>query len=218
MNSVGASNSIIRLYSDLSNYASHQVRIACYEKDINFEVIECEEGSHPDIVKFNNPYNSLPTLSDRDLILYDSEVIIEYLEERFPHPPLYSVYPTVRAQTRLALLRIKKELVANMYALLDVEEKPMTDKKRAQVIKSLQQNLTAMAPIFKESPFFMSNTFGILDVYLVPLLWRLNIMDVEIKTKSCRPIIEYMKRMFMRDAFISSCTREERQFMKGIKI
>ncbi len=218
MSSPGTNNTTIRLFTDPRNFRSHQVRIVCHEKDVNFEINDCDPNNVPAIIRDNNPYNSLPMLIDRDLVLYDSEIIIDYLEERFPHPPLYSVFPTIRAQTRLALLRIKREWVKPMETILAADQADAKNKNIRELRKQLHDNILATAPVFKEHDFFMNTQFGILDCYVTPLLWRLGIMDIELQNTLARPVVEYMKRMFLRDAFIKSCSREERQYMKGIRL
>ena len=219
MTLIGASNSIIRLYSDPVDFASHQVRLVCNIKDVNYKMEQCDPNNPPDIVKFHNPYNSLPMLTDRDdVVLYNAEVIIDYLEERFPHPPLYSIYPTVRAQTRLALLRIKQELLHPMQQLLHPKLHKLKEKDITAIRGDFFNSLVSMSGIFKENEYFMSNTFGILDCYLVPLLWRIHTIGVKLSGRNCSPIVAYMRRAFLRESFVRSCTREERLFMKGIKL
>ncbi|MCY3730719.1 MAG: glutathione S-transferase N-terminal domain-containing protein, partial [Rhodospirillaceae bacterium] len=153
-----------------------------------------------------NPYNSVPTLVDRDLVLYDSRVIIEYLDERFPHPPLMPVDPVTRAQFRLALYRIERD----WYSLAqDIAEggdrKPVT---RARQI--LQDSILSSVEIFAAKRFFLSDEFSLVDCSIAPILWRLPAFDVDLPTHA-RPIQRYMDEVFSRQSFRVSLTELEQE-------
>lgn len=182
----------------------HRVRIVLAEKGINYELQNVNPKDTPDDLKDLNPYNEVPTLVDRELVLYESNVIMEYLDERFPHPPLMPVDPVSRAQLRLMLYRIERD----WYSLA----KQLKDKTKASdtVRKELRDSLTSVSPIFEQKPFFMSDEFSLMDCAIAPLLWRLPYYGVELPP-SAKPLINYAERMFDRESFKQSLTEGERE-------
>ncbi len=155
-----------------------------------------------------NPYNALPTLVDRDLSLYETRVMMEYLDERFPHPPLLPVYPVARAQTRLWMHRIENDWSPLVDTILHSRGKEAVPKAR----KELKDSLVTIAPIFAELPYFMSEEFTIADCCLAPILWRLPLMEVELpKTKQVKPLLDYMERLFARESFRESLSEMEKE-------
>ncbi|MDX1823530.1 MAG: glutathione S-transferase N-terminal domain-containing protein [Thiohalomonadales bacterium] len=182
----------------------HRVRIVLAEKGINYELQNVNPKDTPDDLKDLNPYNEVPTLVDRELVLYESNVIMEYLDERFPHPPLMPVDPVSRAQLRLMLYRIERD----WYSLA----KQLRDKTKASdtVRKELRDSLTSVSPIFEQKPFFMSDEFSLMDCAIAPLLWRLPYYGVELPP-SAKPLINYAERMFDRESFKQSLTEGERE-------
>lgn len=195
---------VMTIYSDANCPYSHRARMALTEKNITAEVVILEDHQLPEDVLDLNPYNSLPTLVDRDLVLYHSRIIMEYLDERFPHPPLMPVDPVARAQSRLFLYRIERD----WYSLLDDilgQDKARTDK--ARII--LRDGLMAVAPIFEQKPFFMSEEFSLVDCTLAALLWRLPMYQIELPAQT-KPLLKYADRVFARDSFQASLTDEER--------
>ena len=194
---------VMTLYSGDMDIYSHQVRIVLAEKGINVDVINVNE-SHPseDLLELN-PYNTIPTLVDRELVLYRSRIIMEYLDERFPHPPLLPVYPVARAKNRLMIHRIDKD----WYSLLKQIEKE-SDKGAKAAIQELQEGLISLAPVFADAPYFLSEEFTLVDCCIAPLLWRLPRLGIEIPAKA-KPIHQYMNRIFKRDSFQASLTESE---------
>lgn len=182
----------------------HRVRIVLAEKGINYELQNVNVKDTPDDLKDLNPYNEVPTLVDRELVLYESNVIMEYLDERFPHPPLMPVDPVSRAQLRLMLYRIERD----WYSLA----KQLADKTKAsdEVRKELRDSLTSVSPIFEQKPFFMSDEFSLMDCAIAPLLWRLPYYGIELPP-SAKSLINYAERMFDRDSFKQSLTEGERE-------
>jgi RNA polymerase-associated protein len=140
--------SVMTLFSGQSDIHSHRVRIVLAEKGINFEIVYVDPESPPEDLLELNPYGSVPTLVDRDLVLYDSQVIMEYLDERFPHPPLMPIDPVSRGRTRMMLNRIQRDWDSLVDELGSIDDKS-TDKAR----KELQESLTVIAPIFDQNPF-----------------------------------------------------------------
>jgi RNA polymerase-associated protein len=195
-------------FSDNTSQYSHRVRIVLAEKGVTVDLIE-SDGAHPPAELADlNPYNSLPTLVDRDLVLYESKVMMEYLDERFPHPPLLPVYPVARAESRLYIHRIEKDWCT----LVDSIETSRSDNVVSKCTKELREGITAIAPIFSEKPFFMSDEFTLVDCCLAPILWRLPKLGVEIRnTKQTKPLFKYMDEMFERDSFQESLSDPERE-------
>ena len=191
------------LFSDPISHYSHRVRIVLAEKGIAVDIEEYSPSTAPTELADVNPYNSLPTLLDRDLVLYKSTVIMEYLDERFPHPPLLPVYPVARAQSRLWIYRIERD----WSDLVDQLMKKPTDKN---MVKSLTDSLLGVAPIFSETEFFMSEDFTLVDCCLAPILWRLGYIGIKLpKTRQSRPLLEYMGRIFARPSFRASLSAVE---------
>ncbi|WP_298771623.1 stringent starvation protein SspA [uncultured Shewanella sp.] len=201
--------SIMTLYSGADDLYSHQVRIVLAEKGVTVDVLQVDPNDMPEDLIEINPYNSVPTLVDRELVLYNSRIIMEYLDERFPHPPLMPVYPVSRGQTRLMMHRIESD----WYTLVDrIRKGDRVDAAR----KELQESLTAIAPIFTEMPFFMSEEFGLADCYLGPLLWRLPELGIELDNRVAKEIKAYMTRLFDRESFKASLTETEREMRMGM--
>lgn len=198
--------SSMTLYSDARDHYSHRVRMVLAEKGVTVDIVDVDPSKKPEDLAEVNPYNSLPTLLDRDLVLYEANVIMEYLDERFPHPPLLPVYPVQRALSRLWISRVEKEWSAKLDIL-------MAGKGRETVItkarKELRESVIAIAPIFGEMPYFMNEEFSLVDCCVAPILWRLKEVDITLPEKSTRPLLKYMQRMFEREAFRASLTEAE---------
>lgn len=199
--------SSMTLFSDGSDHYSHRVRIVLSEKGVSSDIIDVDPKNKPQELADLNPYNSLPTLVDRDLALYESKVIMEYLDERFPHPPLLPVYPVARAQSRLWMYRLERDWAPLVDTILSSKNKDTVVKAR----KALRESLLAIAPIFTEMPFFMSDEFTIVDCCLAPILWRLPMLEIDLgKGRSAQPLLTYQKRLFEREGFRGSLTEVER--------
>ncbi|MDO3388329.1 glutathione S-transferase N-terminal domain-containing protein [Gilvimarinus sp. SDUM040013] len=200
------------LFSGPSDHYSHRVRIVLAEKGVSVDTVDVEADSKPRELADLNPYNSVPTLVDRDLSLYESKVIMEYLDERFPHPPLLPVYPVARAQSRLWMYRLERDWAPMVDTVLLDPNGPEADKAR----KELLDSLLSIAPIFTEMPFFMSEEFTIVDCCLGPILWRLELLGIDIpNTRQSQPLQQYMERLFERDSFQQSLTESEREMRRG---
>jgi RNA polymerase-associated protein len=176
------------------------------EKNISIDVIDVEGGHLPEDLIDLNPYHNLPTLVDRDLVLYDSRVIIEYLDERFPHPPLMPVDPVSRAQFRLALYRIERD----WYTLAD-EMQTVTDRKQAaRLRKQLEESIVGSADVFGAKRFFLSDEFSLVDCTIAPILWRLPVFGIELKGH-VQSIRRYMDLVFSRRSFQDSLSDAEQE-------
>lgn len=193
------------LFSNPACPFSHRVRVVLCEKDISVEIESVDPDNLPEDLLFLNPYSSVPTLLDRDLVLYDSRVISEYLDERFPHPPLMPVDPVSRARSRLALYRVEND----WYSLLPALEGG--DKRKKERARTrLQESLVASAEVFAAKPFFLSDEFTLVDATIAPVLWRLEEYEVELP-KEAAAVKKYADSIFARDGFQLSLTEEERE-------
>ena len=194
------------LFSDPRDHYSHRVRMVLCEKGVSVDVVDVDPSQRPEDLSEINPYGTLPTLLDRDLVLYKSTVIMEYLDERFPHPPLLPVYPVARAQCRLLMHRIEVDWSKRVDVLMAGRGRETAmDKAR----KELRESLAAVAPVFADRPFFMSEDFTLVDCFVAPILWRLNALDLKMSTRQLKPMQRYMKDMFERDTFQESLTEPE---------
>jgi RNA polymerase-associated protein len=175
------------------------------EKGITVEIVNIEPDKLPEDLIDLNPYQSVPTLVDRELVLYDPQVVTEYLDERFPHPPLMPVDPVSRARARLALYRIEKD----WYSLIgELESK--NEKLVAKARKTLRDSLASSAEVFSARPFFLSDEFSLVDAAIAPVLWRLKYYHIELPPQA-RAVNEYAERMFARPSFKASLTEAERE-------
>lgn len=208
MNGVVTKRSSMTYFSDARDHYSHRVRIVLAEKGVTVDIVDVDPKNILDEVSELNPYNSLPTLVDRELVLYETKVMMEYLDERFPHPPLLPVYPVARAQSRLWMYRIERDWCPMVDTILNSKNKESVDKAR----KDLHDSLLAVAPIFMEMPFFMSEEFTLVDCCLAPILWRLDSLGISFsKDKLGKPLEQYMERLFSRPAFRESLTELEKE-------
>ncbi|MGL4316953.1 MAG: glutathione S-transferase N-terminal domain-containing protein, partial [Pseudomonas sp.] len=157
-------------YSDPADHYSHRVRLVLAEKGVSAEIIDVEGGRCPAQLAEVNPYGSLPTLVDRDLSLYESMVIMEYLDERYPHPPLLPVYPVARANSRLLIHRIQRDWCKLVDQILEPRGK---EAQKALARKELRESLTGVSPLFADKAFFLSEELSLVDCCLLPILWRL---------------------------------------------
>ncbi|MGD2075074.1 MAG: glutathione S-transferase N-terminal domain-containing protein [Gammaproteobacteria bacterium] len=196
--------SVMTLFSDSACAQSHRVRMVLAEKGITVEIVNVDPDNLPEDLIDLNPYQSVPTLVDRELVLYDPQVIMEYLDERFPHPPLMPVDPVSRARSRLALYRIEKD----WYSLLGEFDKG--EKAAAKARKTLRDSLAASAEVFSAKPFFLSDEFSLVDATIAPVLWRLDYYRIELPAQA-RPVLQYAERLFKRESFRASLTEAERE-------
>jgi len=197
------------LFSAPDEPASHRTRIVLAEKGLGIEIVNVTPGRFPEDLLDLNPDHSLPTLVDRDLVLYDSRVIMEYLDERFPHPPLMPVDPVSRAQMRLALHRIERD----WYGLATRITRE-GDRDGAQHRKDLRELILQSADIFKVKPFFLSDEFSLVDATIAPIFWRLPRWDIELP-KDQPALLKYANRIFSRPGFRLSLSDTEQEMRVG---
>jgi RNA polymerase-associated protein len=196
-------------YSDGYSQFSHRVRIVLAEKGVTVEIVDVDIYDKPEDLAALNPYNSLPTLVDRDLVLYEPNIMMEYLDERFPHPPLFPVYPVARAQSRLWMYRIDRDWSGLVEKLQTEDGTPAElDKTR----KELRESLISISPIFAEKPYFMSDEFTIVDCCVLPILWRLPEIGIRLpETKATKHLLDYRDRLFKRESIQQSLSEQERE-------
>ena len=201
--------SVMSLYSDPTDPASHAVRFVLAEKAINVEIHHVTMDDKPEDLNDLNPYSAILTLVDRDLVLYEPQIIMEYLDERFPHPPLMPVDPVARANNRLYRYRLQRDF----YALVeDLEngERGVSNAAR----KCLRDHLSTLAPIFAQKTYFMSDDYSLVDCYLAPILWRLPAYGVRLPSHA-KALNVFAHRLFEREAFAQSLTEAEHELRGG---
>lgn len=198
--------SVMTLFSRPTDIHSHRARLVLAEKNINIEISNVVGPDLPEDLMDLNPYHTVPTLVDRDLTLYDSRVIIEYLDERFPHPPLMPVDPVTRAQFRLALFRIETD----WYSIAAEAETSVDGKLGTKARKMLRESILQSAELFGARTYFLSDEFSLVDCTIAPLLWRLPVYGIDLG-KDAEPIEEYMDRVFARRSFQQSLTELEQE-------
>ena len=199
---------VMTLYSDPRDMYSHQVRIVLAEKGVNVEILHIDPdqpNEYADKLAAINPYHSVPTLIDRELVLYEARIIMEYLDERFPHPPLLPVYPVLRAQSRKMMYRIDRD----WYGLVRTMTQG-TPKQAEKAKKQLEESLIGLAPVFADKAFFFSEEFTLIDCCIAPLLWRLPQWGIELPAKA-KAVKDYAQQVFERDSFQASLTDIERE-------
>mgnify|MGYP003572018354 FL=1 len=197
--------SVMNLFSSATCPQSHRVRVVLAEKGIAVEITDVDSSEKPEDLLDLNPYNTVPTLVDRELVLYDPRAIMEYLDERFPHPPLMPVDPVSRARTRLALYRIEQDWYSLVPALESKGEKTSSKAR-----KQLRDSLTASAGVFAAKPFFLSDEFSLVDASVIPILWRMKRYRVELP-RQAKPVLDYAERMFARESVLASLSEAERE-------
>ncbi len=199
---------MMQLYSGTTCPFSHRCRFVLYEKGMDFQVIDVDMYNKPEDIAVMNPYNRLPVLVERDLVLYESNIINEYIDERFPHPQLMPPDPLMRARARLMLFNMEVELFAHVEAIESGKEK-LVEKARA----TIADRLTELTPIFTRTKYMMGEEFSMADVAIAPLLWRLEHYGIKLG-KQAAPLMKYAERIFSRPAFIEALTPSEKVMRK----
>lgn len=201
---------MMTLYSGITCPFSHRCRFVLYEKGMDFEIKDVDIYNKPEDLAVMNPYNQVPVLVERDLVLHESNIINEYIDERFPHPQLMPGDPVMRGRGRLVLYRMEKELFNHVQVL---ENPAATNKEQAKACEAIGNGLTMLAPSFSKSKYILGEDFSMIDVALAPLLWRLDHYDVKLG-KSAAPLLKYAERIFQREAFIEALTPAEKAMRK----
>ena len=199
---------MMTLYSGTTCPFSQRCRNVLYEKGMDFQIVDVDLHNKPEDLAVMNPYNQVPVLVERDLILYESNIINEYIDDRFPHPQLMPADPVMRARARLFLYRFEHEMFSHVETLEKGNQRS-ADKSRA----AIRDNLAQIAPVFAKQKYMLGDEFSMLDVAIVPLLWRLDYYDIQLP-KQAAPLMKYAERLFSRTAFIDSLTASEKVMRK----
>ena len=192
------------LYSGTTCPYSHRCRFVLFEKGMDFEIRDVDLFAKPEDIALMNPYNEVPILVERDLILYESHIINEYIDERFPHPQLMPADPATRGRARLFLHRFHREIFVHVEEL-EKKAPKNADKARA----SIRDRLTEISVVFNKQKHMLGDDYSMLDVALAPLLWRLSHYEIELP-KTAAPVLKYAERLFSRQGFIDALTPAER--------
>lgn len=199
---------MMTLYSTATCPFSHRCRIVLHEKDMDFQVIDVDPHNIPEDLAVISPYGRVPILIERDLVLYESNIINEYIDDRFPHPQLMPAEPVLRARARLLLHRFEQELFCHIEAVEQNDQK-IADKVRVAIADSL----TMIAPIFDKQKYMLGDEYSMLDVAIAPLLWRLDHYGISLP-KQAAPLLKYSERLFSRPLFIDALTPSEKLMRK----
>ena len=199
---------MMTLYSATTCPFSHRCRIVLFEKGMDFQIIDVDMDNKPEDLAVMSPYGRVPVLVERELILYESNIINEYVDDRFPHPQLMPADPVMRARARLFLYRFEQELFCHIDALENGTPK-VAEKARA----AIRDNLTVISPVFTKQKFMLGDDFSMLDVAISPLLWRLEHYGINLP-KQAAPLLKFAERLFSRPPFIDALTASEKAMRK----
>lgn len=202
-----AKRSSMIFFSDPCSQYSHRVRIVLAEKGVAVDIKDVKNNNLPEDLLEVNPYGGLPTLIDRELVLYESNIIMEYLDERFPHPPLLPVYPVARAESRLFMHRIQQDWSSCVDEIVAAKNKESVTSAR----KQLRESLSSASLIFAERPYFMSEEFSLVDCCVAPILWRLDMLGIDLPEKPAKLINKYLARLTSRSTFQASLSEDEKE-------
>ncbi len=199
---------MMKLYSGTVDPYSHRCRIVLFEKGMDFEVIDVDLANKPEDLAILNPYNAVPVLVERDLVLSEANIINEYIDERFPHPQLMPADPVMRARARLYLFEFERDLFSHIKDIESGDEQH-ADKAR----KAIADNLSILVPIFSKQKYLMGDEYSMLDVAVTPLLWRLGHYGIELPNQAA-PLLKYAERLFSRPLYADAMTPSEKAMRK----
>jgi len=199
---------IMTLYSGVNDPYSHRTRIVLFEKDVECQIVDVDVDNKPRELADYNPYNQVPVLVDRDLVLYESLIIMEYLDERLPHPPLMPVDPVNRARARMMLMRFDRDWYSLLPTITGSDKRAATKARN-----TLRDGLTVISPLFKDQPYLLGEEMSLVDCSLAPIMWRLPVYGVSLP-RQAKPMMEYAERMFERKSFKASLTEIEKEMVK----
>ncbi len=199
---------MMKLYSGTTCPFSHRCRIVLYEKGMDFQIVDVDLFDKPEDLAAMNPYNQTPVLVERELILYESNIINEYIDDRFPHPQLMPADPVLKARARLFLFRFEGDLFSHIDAI-ETGTQRQADKARELV----RDNLVQIAPVFAHQKYMLGDEFSMLDVAIAPLLWRLDLYGIQLPRQAA-PLMKYAERLFSRSAFVEALTPSEKVMRK----
>jgi RNA polymerase-associated protein len=193
------------LYSGTTCPFSQRCRFVLFEKGMDFEIKDVDLFNKPEDINVMNPYGQVPVLVERDLILYESNIINEYIDERFPHPQLMPADPVARARTRLFLFNFERELFVHVQTLENSNNPKLIERAKP----AIRDRLVQLAPVLLKNKYMLGDDFSMLDVAIAPLLWRLDHYGIDVP-KSAVPLMKYAERIFSRPAFIEALTPSEK--------
>lgn len=199
---------MMNLYSGTVCPFSHRCRIVLYEKGMDFQVIDVDMFNKPEDLAVINPHNRVPVLVERDLVLFEPNIINEYIDERFPHPQLMPPDPIMRARARQLLLGMEREI----FSYIEPIEKNLKTADKAR--QEIRDRLIEIIPIFNKQKFMLGEEFSMLDVAIAPLLWRLDHYGIDMSARSAAPLMKYAERIFSRQGFIDALTPSEKAMRK----
>ena len=199
---------MMNLYSGTVCPFSHRCRIVLYEKGMDFQVIDVDMFNKPEDLAVINPHNRVPVLVELDLVLFEPNIINEYIDERFPHPQLMPADPIMRARARQLLLGMEREI----FSFIEPIEKNYKTADRAR--QEIRDRLTEIIPIFNKQKFMLGEEFSMLDVAIAPLLWRLDHYGIDMSARSAAPLMKFAERIFSRQGFIDALTPSEKAMRK----
>src|SRR5687767_4933119 len=206
MTVMSSRRAVMTLFSSAHDPYSHRTRLVLAEKGIAIDIVNVTPGALPEDLMDLNPYHSVPTLVDRDLVLYDSRVIIEYLDERFPQPPLMPVDPVMRAQFRLALYRVERD----WYGLTEQIDRETDKRQGVKLRKVLRESILATADVFQARVYFLSHEYSLVDATIAPILWRLPYYGIDLPPQA-QAVVKYANNIFARSAFRDSLSPAEQE-------
>ncbi|PJK10362.1 stringent starvation protein A [Lysobacteraceae bacterium NML120232] len=196
----------LTLFSGVDDVLSHRVRLVLAAKGVSYDFIPVDPLRPPEDLIDLNPYHSVPTLVERDLVLYSASVLSEYIDERYPHPPLMPIEPIARARLRLAMLRIEHDWVPQVQAM------QLGSKSQAEAArKRLAELLVQSVPVFKASKFYLNTEMSLADCAMAPIIWRLDALRIPLPKDGVKVIEEYGNRIFRNPGFVRSLTEEEKK-------
>lgn len=196
------------LYSGTTCPFSQRCRLVLFEKGMDFEIRDVDLFNKPEDISVMNPYGQVPILVERDLTLYESNIINEYIDERFPHPQLMPADPLMRARARLMLFNFERELFVHVH-VLENEKGKVPEKAMEKARNEIRDRITSLVPLFLKNKYMLGDDFSMLDVAIAPLLWRLDYYGIEL-SKTAAPLMKYAERIFSRPAYIEALTPPEK--------
>ncbi len=210
MNSDVAKKSAMSLYTDVNSISSHSLRILLRDKDVECDMRYVNSAEKQEALFEFNPYGETPVLIDREMVLYEFYPVVEYIDERFPHPPLLPPDPIGRGKARLTIARMQRDWI------LEVDQQMAAGKPLSDELKqSIRDGLTSLSPLFNHQLFFTGDDYNLVDVMIAPLLWRLKILGIKLPDKA-KPIQDYADRLFAREQFELSLSQQEVELNEDI--
>ena len=194
------------LYSGTNNLQSHICRFIMLVKDAESEIRYVDEHFNVAELAELNPYGEVPILVDRDFVIYGADIVVEYLDERLPHPPLLPVDPVMRGRARLMIYRLTRDWLNKLYAFDNGE----IDELDAETKKDIRDGLVSISPVLAEQDYLLGNDVSLVDFYMAPFLWRLHTHGIKLPPKQAKPMLSYAQRMFSMESFRNSLSAAEK--------